>query len=109
MCLTTFVSHKRLCDLESVHKDSLADVLEKFYYLLCKKMEVSTSDVCGYIAARSAIQCHLDNFGRGTSFHSEEFVCCNKVPDAYLKEKRFTGGMKQYSTRQVLAKKSGKG
>ena len=79
-----------MCDLEPVDEDSLADVLEKFYCSLCKK-DGCEYKRCGYIAARSAIQRHLDDLGRRISLRSEKFVRANKVLDVYLKDKKKDG------------------
>ena len=51
-------SEKIVCDLESVDKDSLADVLEKFYCSVRKK-DGGEYKRSGYIAARSAASGNL--------------------------------------------------
>ena len=70
-----------MCDLESVDEDSLADVLEKFYCSLRKK-DGGEYKRCGYIAARSAIQRHLDDLGRRIRLRSGKYVRANKILDA---------------------------
>ena len=75
-----------VCNLETVNEDELANVLEHFFCSIRKKNgeEYKRS---GYIAACSANQRHLESLERKINLRGEKFVRCNRVLDAYLKEK----------------------
>ena len=79
-----------VCNLETVSEDKLAKVLEHFFCSIRKKNgeEYKRS---GYIAVRSAIQRHLDSLERKINLKGEKFVRCNRVLDAYLKDKKMDG------------------
>ena len=55
------------CKLETVDEDTVSDVLERFYCGLRKK-DGGEYKRSGYIAARGAIQRHLNNLERSPSF-----------------------------------------
>ena len=87
-CSSTGVS----CKLEIVDKDTLSDVLERFYCgLTLRKKDGGEYKRSAYIAARGAIQRHLDSLEQKINLRGEKFVRCNKVLDAYLKDKRKDG------------------
>ena len=66
------------CNLETVSEDELANVLEHFFGSIRKKNGEEHKRF-GYIAARSAIQRHLDSLAMERKINSrgEKFFSCN--------------------------------
>ena len=79
-----------VCNLETVSEDELANVLEHFFCSIRKKNREEYKR-SGYVAARSVIQRHLDSLEKKINLRGEKFVRCNRVLDAYLKEKKMDG------------------
>ena len=83
-CMASYI----VCNLETVSEDELANALEHFFCSIRKKNREEYKR-SGYIAARSAIQRHLDSLERKINLRNEKFVRCNPVIDVYLNEKKW--------------------
>ena len=62
-----------VCNLETVSEDELVNVLGHFFCSI-RKENGEEYKRSGYIAARSAIQRHLDSLERKISLRGEKFV-----------------------------------
>ena len=92
----------KVCDFDAISETDLAELLENFY-CCARKKDKTEYKRASLIAARGAIQRHVNSKNRGICLQSSAFSRANKLLDAILKDKKRTGREEAVSHKESIS------